>query len=58
VIVYLQYVVKTSNLYGSKAVINECRLEGSCNTDISTTCLYYESVLNAKTLSFLVIVVT
>lgn len=56
-IVYLQYGVKTSSLYGSKAVINECRLEGSSNTDIST-CLYYESVLNAKTLAFLVIVVT
>ena len=57
-VVYLQYVVKTSSLYGSKAVVNECRLEGSCNTDILTTCLYYESVLNAKTFSFLVIVVT
>ena len=40
-IAYLQYGVKTSSLYGSKAVINECRLEDSCNTDIST-CLHYE----------------
>ena len=56
-VVYLQCGVKTSSLYGSKVIINECRLEFLVILTFQQHD-YIMNVLNAKTLSFLVIVVT